>query len=252
MMTPTQFVEIFHLLFLDQLGRKVPKEHYALKGGCNLRFFLKSIRYSQDMDLDIGITRKETLFNTVERILESLPFRMILNSKQIQITQVSAPKQTEITQRWKIQIKIPSSSVPIPTKIEFSRRGKEDAFLFEKVDTALISSYHLTPIYASHYPMEIAFLQKMWALILRTETQARDIFDLSHLMNSGVRIDQLPKEMLAKLPHAQENALSISFEAYKSQVVSYLPLDYQPQYSDPAIWEGMVLQVLEYLTKCDS
>ncbi len=48
-----QYVELFHLLFLDQLGRKLDKSFYALKGGCNLRFFMKSIRYSEDVDIDI-------------------------------------------------------------------------------------------------------------------------------------------------------------------------------------------------------
>jgi hypothetical protein len=43
---PIAWVEQFHLLFLDQLGRKLDKRNYALKGGCNLRFYLRSIRYA--------------------------------------------------------------------------------------------------------------------------------------------------------------------------------------------------------------
>lgn len=50
---PRVAVEQFHLLFLEQLGKVVDKQLTALKGGCNLRFFLKSIRYSEDMDIDI-------------------------------------------------------------------------------------------------------------------------------------------------------------------------------------------------------
>ena len=38
------YIERFHLLFLAQLGQKLDKRFYALKGGCNLRFFFKSIR----------------------------------------------------------------------------------------------------------------------------------------------------------------------------------------------------------------
>ncbi|MFQ6618599.1 MAG: hypothetical protein ACE5QV_07925 [Fidelibacterota bacterium] len=37
-----QYVELFHLLFLSQLVRKLDKRFYALKGGGNLRFFFKS------------------------------------------------------------------------------------------------------------------------------------------------------------------------------------------------------------------
>ena len=50
--SPKATVELIHLVLLDLLGRKVDKKQYALKGGCNLRFFFKSIRYSDDMDLD--------------------------------------------------------------------------------------------------------------------------------------------------------------------------------------------------------
>ena len=48
-----QAVERFHLLFLSQLGTRVDKNLYGLKGGCNLRFYWKSIRYSQDIDFDV-------------------------------------------------------------------------------------------------------------------------------------------------------------------------------------------------------
>lgn len=246
MFSPQQAVELFHLLFLNQMGRKIPKDHYVLKGGCNLRFFLKSIRYSQDMDLDIDTIKKDTLNNAVNRILESTPFTLILRSKQIEIAQVSQPKQTETTQRWKIQLKIPPMTLSIPTKIEFSRRGSKGNVLFELVDSVLIHQYQITPLYASHYSMESAFEQKIWALILRTQTQARDIFDLSHLLNSGVKIHETSQKMQSQLPQAIENALSIEYETYKSQVIAYLPRDYQQQYSDPALWETMVLRVVDY------
>ncbi|HPK68679.1 MAG TPA: hypothetical protein PKY11_02195, partial [Kiritimatiellia bacterium] len=52
--SPQATVELFHLILLDLLGRKTDRKLYALKGGCNLRFFLKSIRYSEDMDIDVG------------------------------------------------------------------------------------------------------------------------------------------------------------------------------------------------------
>lgn len=43
----------------------------ALKGGCNLRFFFGSVRYSEDMDLDVVVIAKETLKNQVDRLLKS-------------------------------------------------------------------------------------------------------------------------------------------------------------------------------------
>jgi len=35
-----QYVELFHLLFIGQLVRKLDKRFYALKGGCNIMNYL--------------------------------------------------------------------------------------------------------------------------------------------------------------------------------------------------------------------
>jgi len=35
--TPRQYVELFNLLFMSQLVRKLDKRFYALKGGCNTK-----------------------------------------------------------------------------------------------------------------------------------------------------------------------------------------------------------------------
>jgi hypothetical protein len=58
-----QYVELFHLLFLRQLASGEDRSLIALKGGCNLRFFFGSIRYSEDMDLDVWTMARETLKN---------------------------------------------------------------------------------------------------------------------------------------------------------------------------------------------
>ena len=112
-----QYVELFHLLFLDQLGRKVDKRVYALKGGCNLRFFMKSIRYSEDMDIDIQTNLptvpKDRLRSTVAGILASKPFTQILQVHGITIGHWSEPKQTATTQRWKAGLSISHPSWPV-------------------------------------------------------------------------------------------------------------------------------------------
>ncbi len=64
-------VEQFHLLFLNQLGQKLDKRLYALKGGCNLRFYFNSIRYSEDIDIDVQTIAPLTLRNKVNQILNA-------------------------------------------------------------------------------------------------------------------------------------------------------------------------------------
>lgn len=237
------FVEQFHLLFLDQLGRKLDKRNYALKGGCNLRFFLNSIRYSEVMDLDVKHTPVNVLRDRVEQILEGKTLAQILQTRGIKITNLSAPKQTDTTQRWKISLSASGLDLPLHTRIEFSRRGDGSEAVFEPVDAVLMRDYQLTPFLASHYPPAVAFQQKVSALIHRAQTQARDIFDLDHLLRRG----GIPwgREPFPRWEEAEHNALSISFDIFKAQVLSYLPPDCRAPYDDPNLWDEMVLRVIE-------
>ena len=244
--TDRQYVELFHLLFLDQLGRKVDKKFYALKGGCNLRFFLKSPRYSEDMDLDAREIPVHKLQEKVGEILASVPFKQILQAKGIRIDHVNDDKQTETTQRWKLGLIVPRMERPLPTKIEFSRRGMSDDVRFEAIDPFLIGSYELQSILANHYPKEIAYRQKLGALIDRKELQARDVFDLHLLLNSGVKAGSLPETLRSRIGEAKNNALAVSFDAFAGQVLAYLPPADQAMY-DEKTWDSMRLNVLEAL-----
>ena len=249
--TTIQYVELFHLLFLDQLGRKLDKKFYALKGGCNLRFFMKSIRYSEDMDIDIQTIPptipKDKLRNTVAGILKSKPFAQILQIHSIMIGRWSEPKQTATTQRWKVGLSIYGSNIELPTKIEFSRRGMKGHTVFEAVDPALVRYYRLSPIMVNHYDSCSAYEQKVEALVSRITTQARDIFDLNLLLNAGLDRTISSSKLRSRLREAESNVMSVTFDIFKSQVLSYLPLDYQKQYNSASVWDDMVLKVVDAL-----
>jgi Nucleotidyl transferase AbiEii toxin, Type IV TA system len=52
-LSDAQIVELFHISFLGTLARRLDPARYVLKGGANLRYFFGSVRYSEDMDLDL-------------------------------------------------------------------------------------------------------------------------------------------------------------------------------------------------------
>ena len=64
-----QAVELFHLLFLRTLLAGPEKTHIVLKGGCNLRFFFGSARYSEDIDFDVAVIAPGTLKKNVDKLL---------------------------------------------------------------------------------------------------------------------------------------------------------------------------------------
>jgi len=244
---PRQYVELFHLLFLSQLGRKLDKKIYALKGGCNMRFFFKSPRYSEDIDIDVQMITVDILRKRVNSILKSKPFMDILQVRDIEIEHITEQKQTETTQRWKLGLFVPQIEKPLPTKIEFSRRGLEEPIIFERISPEIIRAYELYPIMANHYPAEVVCQQKIRALLTRSVTQARDLFDFHLLLVSRVKKIILNEDLRQNLIKVKENILSIDYATYKSQVISYLEPEDQSQYESEEIWDSMKLLVIEAL-----
>jgi predicted nucleotidyltransferase component of viral defense system len=249
MWSERQAIELFHLVFVAHLGRRVDKALFAIKGGCNLRFYCKSIRYSQDIDFDIRTMAKATLENNVDTILQSPAFAQALHAKQVEVEHVTSAKQTDTTQRWKIGIRL-AGGPAIPTKVEFSRRrGLNDEHLLEPVDAELVRTYELYPVLAQHYSREAAFRQKIGALSRRTEPQARDVFDIKLLLDSGAGREKLPADIAVEISRAIENAVGIGFDEFSGQVRAYLTADYQEYYGSRKVWEALQHEVIEALSK---
>ncbi|MBU0677993.1 MAG: nucleotidyl transferase AbiEii/AbiGii toxin family protein [Verrucomicrobia bacterium] len=223
------------------------KSYYALKGGCNLRFFFGSPRFSEDMDLDVRTIEVHKLEEKVDSILESKPFAQILETDGLKLAAISKPKQTDTTQRWKFQLVTPASERPVPTKIEFSRREFVEDTRFESVTREVTALHQLTPVMVNHYPKQVAYEQKIKALVSRAETQARDVFDLFLLVHSGADSEALSERVKEQIPAARDILLSVDFDMFNSQVVSYLEPEYREEYGTPSAWENMQLRVIEAL-----
>jgi hypothetical protein len=245
--SPIQLVEQFHLLFLAQLGRRLDKTRYVVKGGCNLRFFHRSARLSEDLDLDVAGVGRDALQQKIRLLLRSATFTEVLGARGLALDRVSEPKQTDTTQRWKVGLGWGAGHLPLPTKIEFSRRGLDDDVGFESVDPRLIRAYQLPPFMASHYRASAALRQKIGALANRRELQARDVFDVHHLIAGGAAREALHSLEARDVERARANALAIDFSTFKSQVLAFLPPEDQARYDSHAVWDTLVLEVVEFL-----
>lgn len=247
MWSERQTIEIFHLLFLRAFGARVDKALFALKGGCNLRFFFKSIRYSEDMDLDIPTMSVGTLRNNVSRLLEASSFAQALRAQGIEIARTSLPKQTDTTQRWKLTLRTSESGADVPTKIEFSRRGLDGEKAVEPVDAEIIRTYRLYPVIVQHYSVHTAFAQKVSALALREQVQSRDVFDLKLLLDAGGAEQPLPATAAANRAAAIDNALAVDYDAFAGQVLAFLEPEYQEHYGNRNVWAELQEQVVDGL-----
>ena len=99
-----QHVECFHLVLLRMLEARVDRDSWVVKGGVNLRAWFGSLRYSEDLALDVVRGGSLSLREKVDRLLASSPFREMLATRGLTLTRATKPKQAETTQRWKFEI----------------------------------------------------------------------------------------------------------------------------------------------------
>ena len=250
MHTPLQMREIFHLEFLRWFGRKTQANGYVLKGGVNLRFFFHSIRFSEDMDIDIQGIRVERVKKTVMEILGGRGFSDGLKSfgiEKIVPPDITKAKQTATTQRFKIHL-LTSAGEDLFTKIDFSRRGLKGSAMVEPVPAQMLRSYKMAPLLVPHYDAISAIEQKIQALAQRSVLQARDIFDLFFLNSQYDKLQQRKFQTnKAVMEKAYENIFLIGFPQFRDTVVAYLEPEDQKTYSSSAVWDEIKLKTANFL-----
>ena len=240
-----QATELFHVAFLDVLSRRLESSRYVLKGGANLRYFFDSVRYSQDIDLDVEGVPAWRLNEKIEALLSSPQIALLLRNAQLEIAERSNPKRTDTTQRWKIGLAAPGHSELIRTKIEFSYREGDGAHRIEPIPRRIVEPYALRSPLVPHYVEDAPTEQKVLALAGRSETQARDVFDLDLLLRRGsLAPGALDPEVLAV---AVDLALQMPYAAFQDQVLPFLEPDAVELYEGEASWEQMQTFVAEQL-----
>lgn len=238
-----QLIELFHLAFLDVLSRKVDPGRYILKGGASLRFFFHSPRYSEDIDLDVDGVPSWRLEEKGDEILRSPQLGILLRQSGISVVEISKPKQTGTTQRWKAGLQTPDRSRAVRTKIEFSHRGGDERRVLEAVPSEMVRPYGLRPPSVQHYTRQAAAEQKVEALAARRQTQARDVFDLDLLLRSGP-VDLTSLDFATRAA-AAERALDLSFAEFRDQVLEFLEPDAAELYDTEEAWVTMQTEVAE-------
>lgn len=252
--TSLQIREVFHLEFLRWFNRKLEADRYCLKGGVNLRLFFKSIRYSEDMDIDLIGVRVDKVKKTVMDILSVRGFSDSLKSfgiEKIVPPDITKAKQTETTQRFKIHL-LTSAGEDLFTKIEFSRRGMKGEGVVEPVAASILRSYKMAPLLIAHYDAGSAVIQKIHALAQRSVLQARDIFDLFWLSSQCEAAD-LQKHVGKNIRKtAYDNIFQVGFIQFRDTVIEYLKDEDKRIYSSPEAWDEIKLKTANFLEEINN
>jgi hypothetical protein len=258
---PIQIREAFHCLVLQSIA---PGEGLALrvKGGVNLRFFYGSERYSEDMDLDADPRLRERLKALLRKTLHAPTLRrelLTLGIRDVDLPERPA-KETGTVLRYKLGLI--AGGVRYPTKIEVSYRAEAPATwatlacpLPEVVDSYIALGTTFPRV--GHYGRTPALWQKITALALRSEVQARDVFDLNVLLG---------EELDARMPHADvallrdhlsnqvlreaaTRTLDISHDQFEDQVAAFLRPDARARHS--AQWDTTQVRVASFIERLE-
>ena len=246
--------EVLHFCFLEQLLKLSDPKIYILKGGVNLRFFFNSPRYSEDMDIDVIAGSVSTLKKNGYKILNDNGFKRRLQTFGIEEIIVNDPnkaKHTETTQRFKLTL-ITSSGESLPTKIEFSRRKKEQSlyeYSFDRVSAEVAQRHNRLSFLCQHYSGSTAIIQKIEALAGRSQTQSRDVFDIFILTlggyDKGLDLGKLDRKLIAK---SKEALLSLGYKDFQGQVLEYLDDEVCKLYSELQNWNEIKKKVVGMLS----
>jgi predicted nucleotidyltransferase component of viral defense system len=246
---PVQHVERFHLVLLRMLESRLDRARWIVKGGVNLRAWFGSLRYSEDLDIDAVRGSPHALAERVDKLLAARTFHDLLGAQGLALVRSSKPKQTDTTQRWKLELRAEGMELPFHTRVEFSRRGSTEDHALEPVRPEVVRPYGLVAPTVQHYTARAAARQKIVALASRTEPQARDVWDLEHLLRTTA-IDPGPFSPAERkaLGTALDRAMGLPFDVYRSQVVPYLAPEHQELYGTPETWERMRELVVDQLS----
>ncbi|MCJ7586987.1 MAG: nucleotidyl transferase AbiEii/AbiGii toxin family protein [Candidatus Aminicenantes bacterium] len=249
---PLALREVFHLEFLRRLGGRLDPKSYAVKGGVNLRLFFGSVRYSEDLDLDVAAVPVDRLKDTVLTVLRARAFADTLAAygiREVRPPDLIRAKQTETTQRFKVHL-LTAAREDLFTKIEISRRGLRSGALVELVPDAVLRGYRMAPLWIPHYGLVAAIAQKAEALAGRAAVQARDIFDL-HILISSAEAPPSPAVAPGRgvLRKARERLFEVEFGVFRDTVLSYLLPEDRAAYDRPEAWDALRLRVAEFLER---
>jgi hypothetical protein len=206
------------------------------------------------MDLDVGrALEPHVLREKMNRLLSGAALGTGLRTAGMDIGRVSAPKQTDTTQRWKVEL-VPRHrpAISLHTKLEFSRRTTGEEAVLEAVSPEILRTYQLLPLLVRHYPAEAALRQKLGALVGRAAVQARDVFDLGVLLGRVPDPRHALEGERAALRAGMERAMDVSFDDYRGQVVAYLHPDHAGMYGSRPAWDALQASVIDALEKASA
>lgn len=251
-MQAVEIAEACHLAYLNALHASLDARAVALKGGGNLRFFLGSLRYSEDIDLDVLSPDHRAVSERIERAFASPTLRKLLASVGLEMTRCNPQERTATKERWKIGVTPVGTTLETATKVEFSYRdyALAEYVVIESVPDQVVLPYAPLPSpVIGHYLPRGAVIQKVTALNDRRHTQPRDVFDLDHLFRKFPDAPASGLVPASVIDGAIVRVFELPYDHYLAKVVSFLDPAVAPSFESQDVWGRMQVRVVETLER---
>ena len=248
-------VEAFHIAFLYVLQGHADPNSFALKGGSNLRFYLDSLRYSEDIDLDTFNEEPYLFSEKIEKSFASPNLSKLLGSLGIRIDYLNPKDRTPTKEKWMVGLTCESIPAMVYTRVEVSHRvyNLNEYIEIKRMPNKVVSPYSPLPAPTiGHYIPRGALIQKTGALEERKETQPRDVFDLDYLFRKFPQAADkglVPNDIITS---AITRLFEISYQEYRSKVISFLDISIQAAYDSEDIWQEIQIRVADQLEEMKS
>ncbi len=230
--------EAFHCTLLanlpsDYRDPPVGAPALRLKGGVNLRLFLDSPRYSEDVDFDLMPKRGPKFLDHLKQLLADSRFLSAL--LKLGITGVSINKihgGRSDSHGFRQKLALTHGGVQYATKIEVSYREETPAGDAQclPIPDRLCQRYGIASgVRVAAYPSTVAAMHKVLALSRRDPPQTRDAFDVDFLIHNrdpemvdATRRLVSTRMTMAQVRAAAETVAAFDHESFKFQVAEYL------------------------------
>lgn len=233
-------IELMQTRVLSALFNRVVDREIVLKGGFAMKVIANSQRLTKDIDLHANGATVERVQSITRSAIKELE-----KSKLLDDFKVTEPKQTDTTQRWKINGRIAGGETPVHLVIEVSRRGNIPTELIAPVRFEPSPIFGAPPAIVETLNPTAIGAAKFDALSSVTRESPRDVFDLDVLREmrieppSSIFAEKYTADVLAeKLMIITDKLEKMDFDTVKDTLLPSLAPEVQNNFG-PAQWETM-------------
>lgn len=200
----TIYREYLQLTILDRIYQNKVSKMVCFKGGTALRLLFKSSRFSEDLDFDTILTKKE-----IELLMKETEQNLKREFPELEAKILYSGKNG---MRFRVKLDIPELKFPIIVRLDFTHIKNLNA-----VTSALRTDFPIVILpLIYHFSLQNILREKFLALTERDK--GRDLFDIIFLLRAKVEVN--PKDINKKILEKIKNFPQAKLE---SDLRQFLP-----------------------------